>query len=78
MWDVLSGDFDVNKTPGKCWENVKKFAQNGSIIVFHDSTKAMERMTFALPETLKYFSEKGFVFEKLPVSFVQKTMVTEK
>lgn len=78
MWTVLSGDFDVNKTPEKCWENVKKFAQNGSIVVFHDSTKAMERMIFALPETLKYFSEKGFIFEKLPVSFVQKNMVTGK
>jgi len=65
MWSVLSGDFDVNITPQKCWSNVKRSAGNGSIIVFHDSEKAMERMIYALKETLAHFSERGFVFEKL-------------
>ncbi len=65
MWTILSGDFDVHKTPEKCWENVKKFAGNGSIVVFHDSEKAMERMHFALSRTLEYFSEKGYIFESL-------------
>ena len=65
MWSVLSGDFDVAITPLKCWSNVKRAAGNGSIIVFHDSEKAMERMTYALTQTLDFFSESGFVFEKL-------------
>jgi peptidoglycan-N-acetylglucosamine deacetylase len=65
MWSVLSADFDIAITPQKCWRNVKRFAGNGSIIVFHDSEKAMERMKYALTETLEYFSKKGFVFEKL-------------
>ena len=65
MWSVLSGDFDTTITPQKCWGNVKRTAGNGSIIVFHDSEKAMERMTYALTEALEYFSKKGFVFEKL-------------
>lgn len=65
MWSVLSADFDMRITPQKCWENVQKSAGNGSIVVFHDSEKAMERMQYALTETLQYFSKKGFVFEKL-------------
>ena len=65
MWSVLSGDFDTRITPQKCWRNVKQAAGNGSIIVFHDSEKAMERMAYALPEVLAHFTEKGFVFEKL-------------
>ncbi|MES1225810.1 MAG: polysaccharide deacetylase family protein [Bacteroidota bacterium] len=65
MWSVLSGDFDIAITPQKCWKNVRRSAGNGAVIVFHDSEKAMERMKYALTETLSYFSEKGFVFEKL-------------
>jgi len=65
MWSVLSADFDLRITSQKCWNNVKGSAGNGSIIVFHDSEKAMERMMYALTETLDYFSKKGFVFEKL-------------
>jgi peptidoglycan/xylan/chitin deacetylase (PgdA/CDA1 family) len=44
MWSVLSADFDPAITPQKCWRNVKRSAGNGSVIVFHDSEKAMERM----------------------------------
>ncbi len=65
MWSVLSGDFDTTITPQKCWNNVKKSAGNGSIIVFHDSEKAMERMAYALTEVLACYSKKGFIFEKL-------------
>lgn len=66
MWDLLSGDFDTTVSPEKCWDNVRRFSRNGSIIVFHDSTKAFERMQYALPRTLEYFSKKGFQFRALP------------
>ncbi|MEO6316515.1 MAG: polysaccharide deacetylase family protein [Chitinophagaceae bacterium] len=65
MWSVLSGDFDTAISPQKCWANVKRSTGNGSIVVFHDSEKAMERMKYALMETLEWFSKQGFVFEKL-------------
>lgn len=65
MWDVLSGDFDTTLAPEKCYQNVVRNAQNGSIIVFHDSLKAFKRLEYALPKVLKYFTEKGFRFEKL-------------
>lgn len=65
MWDVLSGDFDLKLAPQKCYEQVIKHAENGSIIVFHDSLKAFNRLKYALPRALQYFSEQGFRFETL-------------
>ncbi|RYF09338.1 MAG: polysaccharide deacetylase family protein, partial [Flavobacteriales bacterium] len=65
MWDVLSGDFDLNLSPEKCYQNVINNTQNGSIIVFHDSLKAFERLQDALPKVLKYLTEKGYQFGTL-------------
>jgi peptidoglycan/xylan/chitin deacetylase (PgdA/CDA1 family) len=66
MWDVLSADFDQSITTKKCLDNILKNTTNGSIIVCHDSVKAFENLKYVLPKTLAYFSEKGFVFKKLP------------
>ncbi|WP_316746090.1 polysaccharide deacetylase family protein [Pedobacter gandavensis] len=65
MWDVLSGDFDVQLAPEKCYENVIKHTRNGAIIVFHDSLKAFDRLQYTLPRALQYFSEKGYQFATL-------------
>lgn len=65
MWSILSGDFDTDITPEECWSNVLKNAISGSVIVFHDSEKAYERLKYTLPLLLKYFSEKGYQFEKI-------------
>jgi len=65
MWDVLSGDFDESITKEQCVENVLKHCNNGSIIVFHDSLKAFERLEYALPIVLENLSEKGFQFKTL-------------
>ena len=67
LWTVLSGDFDKNISKEKCLSNVINYAQKGSIIVFHDSIKAKEKILFALPEVLKYFSDKGFSFERIQI-----------
>ena len=66
MWSVLSADFDENNSPQKCFHFVKNHSKPGSIIVFHDSEKAFPNLRYALPETLKYFAEKGFRFEVIP------------
>jgi len=65
FWDVLSGDFDQTLTPEKCYQNVVGHCKNGSIIVFHDNTKAIPRVRYALPRVIPYLLEKGFSFEKL-------------
>lgn len=65
MWDVLSGDFDQDLSAENCTLNVINKSRRGSIVVFHDSEKAFPRMKKALPEMLKFFSEKGYRFEAI-------------
>lgn len=65
MWTVLSGDFDTSISKEKCLSNVLEKTTNGSIVVFHDSEKAFERMGYALPVVLKKLTENGYVFEKI-------------
>ncbi len=65
MWSVLSGDFDRRITPEKCLGNVLKNTRPGSIVVFHDSEKAADRMRYALTGTLEHFKNGGFGFEKI-------------
>lgn len=54
MWDVLSGDFDTNLSPEDCLKNVTAHTKEGSIVVFHDSEKAFDRLQFALPQFLAH------------------------
>ena len=65
MWDVLSGDFDTTISGQQCLSNVLKNTEAGSIVVFHDSAKAWDRLQVALPATLAYFTQKGFQFRAL-------------
>jgi len=63
MWDVLSADFDTSISKEECLKNVIKYTSNGSIIVFHDSVKASEKLKFVLPQLLEYYTSKGFLFK---------------
>ena len=65
MWDVLSGDFDAGISGEQCYQNVIRNTRNGSIIVFHDSLKAWDRLEYALPKTIAFLKDKGFKFEVL-------------
>jgi peptidoglycan/xylan/chitin deacetylase (PgdA/CDA1 family) len=66
MWDILSGDFDSNISGEKCLTNVTSKAREGSIIVFHDSIKAIDKLKYVLPEVIKFFKKQGIGFEKIP------------
>jgi peptidoglycan/xylan/chitin deacetylase (PgdA/CDA1 family) len=65
MWTVISGDFDTEISGEECYLTVVKNTGEGSVVVFHDSEKAFERLQYALPLVLKYFTEKGFEFRKI-------------
>ncbi|MGB1041865.1 MAG: polysaccharide deacetylase family protein [Tenacibaculum sp.] len=65
MWDVLSADFDTTITKEKCLQNVLKNTTNGSIVVFHDSLKAKEKLVYALPKFLEAFTKKGYQFKAI-------------
>lgn len=66
MWDVLSADFDTQITGPQCLDNVLKNIRPGSIVVFHDSDKAYERMSYALPHVLAYCKKQNWQMKALP------------
>ncbi len=68
FWNLLSLDFDVNKTPEECYLEVIEKARNGDIVVFHDSVKAFDRLEVILPQLLQYYTQKGFVFKSLELN----------
>ena len=66
MWEVLSADFDTTLVAERCARHVIRNARPGSIIVFHDSEKALPRLSEALPMVLEHFSKEGYRFEAIP------------
>ena len=65
MWDVLSGDFDQKLKPEACLQNVLKHTLNGSIVLFHDSVKAFDRLEYVLPRAMEEWSREGYEFASL-------------
>ena len=65
MWDVLAGDFDPKVDGKQAAERVIRNSKPGSIIVFHDSARALQVLQVALPIVLAYFSREGFSFETI-------------
>jgi peptidoglycan-N-acetylglucosamine deacetylase len=66
MWDILSCDFDKAVTPQQCVDNVLMNIRPGSIVIFHDSDKAWERMRYALPQVLEYCQKQNWKMKVLP------------
>jgi peptidoglycan/xylan/chitin deacetylase (PgdA/CDA1 family) len=65
MWDVITRDYNASLKPERVLNIVKKYARNGSIIVFHDSLKAEKNMKYAMPRAVKYLLEQGYEFGTL-------------
>lgn len=65
MWSHISKDYDTSITPEECYQRAISDIKSGSIIVFHDSLKAENNLTYALPKTIEYLLDKGFSFATL-------------
>lgn len=65
MWEVLSGDYMKTLNKEKCLNNVLNNTREGSIVVFHDSVKAADKVLYALPRILDNFTERGFMFDSI-------------
>ena len=63
MWDLVTRDYSKRMTAEDVLNNVKRYARNGSIITFHDSTKSIDKLRYALPEALKWLKEQGYEFK---------------
>ena len=62
FWSVLSWDFNESLSAKTCVNRVVPKTRSGDIIVFHDSSKAFERMQSALPIAINKLQNKGFNF----------------
>jgi peptidoglycan-N-acetylglucosamine deacetylase len=65
LWDVMSHDYEKLWSKERCLKAVMRYAKKGSIIVFHDSEKAAEKVFYILPSILDYYSKEGYKFERL-------------
>jgi len=65
LWSVLTMDYHQKVSPEQCLLNATANLEPGSIIVFHDSIKAREKMLFALPRFIEYACEHGYTFAPL-------------
>ena len=59
MWSIISRDYNRKITKERCLQEVLPHLRPGSIILFHDSEKAFENMSYALPRTLERIKELG-------------------
>lgn len=65
MWSIVSMDYDTGISAEKCYNNVMRNVQPGSVVVFHDSFKAQPNLTAILPEILDQLNRKGYKFNAL-------------
>ena len=65
QWDVITRDYDKDVPEQKVLDIVKKYARNGSIIVFHDSMKAERNMRYAMPKAIEFLLKEGYQFKTL-------------
>lgn len=65
MYDLVTRDYSKKLTAEDVVENVRRYARDGSIIVFHDSLKSLPRLREALPASLEWLQKEGFEFGRL-------------
>lgn len=65
MYDLVTRDYSRKLTPVQVLDNVRRYARNGSIIVFHDSLKAERNMRAALPKAIEWLLSQNY--ELLPI-----------
>ena len=67
MYDLVTRDYSRRQTPRQVLGNVKRYARNGSIIVFHDSIKAEKNLRATLEESIMWLKNQGYEFLTLPM-----------
>ena len=65
LWDVITRDYDASLTPEQVEKIALKYTRNGSIVVFHDSAKALKNMQHAFPQTVKQWQKEGYQFKRI-------------
>jgi len=66
MWSLLTGDYDLSQTKEDCLRISQKLSAKGSILVFHDSLKTLQKLEYVLPELLSSLARQQFKLDSLP------------
>ncbi len=66
MYDLVTRDYSRKADAARVVENVRRYARDGSIIVFHDSLKSYSKLLTALPEALEWLIAQGYRFDTIP------------
>lgn len=66
MYDLITRDYSKRLTAEDVFDNVRRYARRGSIVVFHDSLKSWARLEEALPRSIEWLLEQGYEFRRLP------------
>lgn len=67
MYDLVTRDYNRKLSGEQVLDNVKRYVRNGSIVVFHDSLKSEQNLRYALPRTIEWLKENGYVFLPIPM-----------
>lgn len=67
MYDLVTRDYSIKMSPEEVFRNVRRYARNGSIIVFHDSLKAERNMKEVLPRAIEWLQNEGYELLPLPM-----------
>lgn len=67
MYDLVTRDYSYKMTPAKVLANVRRYARNGSIIVFHDSLRAEHNLREALPAAIEWLKSQDYEFLPIPM-----------
>jgi len=65
MWDVISCDYDRNRSKETVLSNVMDNVRPGSIITFHDSVRAYDNLMYTLPKVIRELKAQGYQFKKI-------------
>lgn len=60
MYDLVTRDYSKRVDADRVLRNVKRYTEPGSIIVFHDSLRSIDKLRHALPEAIKWLISQGY------------------
>ena len=66
MYDLVTRDYSKYVDAEHVFQNVKQYVRPGSIIVFHDSLKSVDKLKTALPRSIEWLISQGYEFGLIP------------
>ena len=69
MWDLISYDYDDKIDINQALKQLIRNSKPGSIVVFHDSTKAWKQLKIMLPKYMHALNKQGYSFKSIPTNY---------